>query len=123
MLCKIIDAHYFGLCTCTCTLLNCRDGVDDYDPIGNLWIGLYDPVSNSAANCTCQGTTQTDCFRCRERFLWSDGTSINDFSPWNNVEPQTGERCVRLTDDDDEFWRGTSCIRELDYACSRGEVL
>ena len=96
--------------------------VSGYDAESNLWIGLYDPANIGAENCTCQGVAPAICDRCRDHFLWSDGTPISEvFSPWNNVEPQLGERCVRLTNDEDEYWRAISCWSELDYACSRGE--
>ena len=91
-----------------------------------LWIGLYDrdyfSDTDESNYCHCGfDVGSTECRECRDRFVWIDGTPVNnDFAPWNDNEPQLEERCVRMTDDDLEQWRGLTCSIQIDYVCSRG---
>ena len=94
-----------------------------------MWIGLYDrdhfTDTDESSNCRCGfGVDPSDCQDCRDRFVWIDGTPVSDhFAPWNDNEPQSGERCVRMTDDTVEQWRGYSCSSAIDFVCSRGNKL
>ena len=105
------------------TSLTCSDGSNI---LHQLWIGLYDRDhfndTDASSNCECGLNAEPgDCKDCRNRFKWIDGTQINNFSLWSNSEPYLGERCVRLSDENNKLlWRSAFCYQQLGYICSRG---
>ena len=98
----------------------------DLEIENQLWIGLYDQEyfhdEENTCSCVILSGSQTECDRCRERFVWVDETPVNeDFAPWLGSEPSLGEKCVRLTDSDtNQRWSGSPCSTKFDYVCSKG---
>ena len=91
----------------------------------NLWIGLHDreQFEDSSDTCTCSSVQPNVCEVCRDRFVWVDETPINkDFAPWSESEPGSGEKCVRLTDNNtNNQWAAAPCSTKIDYVCARGK--
>ena len=100
-----------------------------FEVFDQLWIGLYDRKyfneTDESSNCECDGFDEPgDCKDCRDRFVWIDETPISDFELWHNSEPDFGERCVRLANENNLLiWRGILCSEPLDYVCSRGKII
>ena len=95
--------------------------------VDQLSIGLHDREHfyDETNTCTCYfAPSQTECDRCRQRFVWVDETPVNvDFAPWDGLAPQSGEKCVRLTNSDtNQQWAGSPCLTEIDYVCSKGTL-
>ena len=110
-----------GLCV-LCIYRMYSEAPDEDDPVGNLWIGLFneEQFANAAACRVDTGDyTETEITQCRNNFVWVDGSGITNFQPWRFQEPNTeNDKCVRL---ERNQWAASPCDLELGYICRGGK--
>ena len=82
--------------------------------VRDRWIALHRP--DNAPDCGCDNVSAADCARCRQSFLWINGSRPNVYR-FSDGEPDSHEKCVRLQFSG--LWAGYPCDRKLKSVCKR----